>query len=648
MEKEGQVWELEEAPSAAASQASESGIPRVLNLFTMAAGESAPPRIPTPFTMAADYFYPPGKVAASAPTSAPQAKKETQTWELEQGPGQMPMADVLINAAKNAPSSLYGVGESMVQPILHPIDTAQTIGALGKGLYSKAKGTIISQDPAKKAADEAVANAMGEHFSKRYGGIENIKRTFSEDPAGVLADVSAPFTLGGSLAARAPGIIGKAGAAARTAGEAIDPISLALKGTAKGVEKAGEALAYPMALRSGASVSSLQDAAKAGATGNPKFWEFYQGEGKASDYVNALEQAAVDAAAARNKAYQTSKQGLAYNTKPLSFAGIDKTITDQFNSIRSLGKTVRPNAEQALNDVVAVVNEWKAQPKTAGANAVVDMDALKQRIGDIRDAYKGDANASRVVSNAYTSVYDTLKKAAPEYAPMMEAYRNSTKELAEVKKGLGIGKNAPVSQVIRKVLKEQNSKAGNQLFESLAKQNPDLPYMLAGLELSEKLPYGNIRRSLTAGELLGGTGAFAATAMGIPIAPVVYGANLATAPFISPKVSGGAQYGIGKAGSAANASADLYNKIPSMVRAPTYAAGRVYEEAGDADEERMRPVTIRPNRASGGKVGSSSIADRLITAAESAKRMSNKATEPLLRTSDESIARALEIANRHI
>lgn len=56
----------------------------------------------------------------------------------------------------------------------------------------------------------------------------------------------------------------------------------------------------------------------------------------------------------------------------------------------------------------------------------------------------------------------------------------------------------------------------------------------------------------------------------------------------------------------------------------------------------------RQGRATGGKVSSSSIADRLITAAESAKRMSNKATEPLLRTSDESIARALEIANRHI
>jgi hypothetical protein len=61
-----------------------------------------------------------------------------------------------------------------------------------------------------------------------------------------------------------------------------------------------------------------------------------------------------------------------------------------------------------------------------------------------------------------------------------------------------------------------------------------------------------------------------------------------------------------------------------------------------------RPPEEREGRASGGKVSSTSIADKLITAAESAKRMSNKATEPLLRTSDESIARALEIANRHI
>lgn len=77
-------------------------------------------------------------------------------------------------------------------------------------------------------------------------------------------------------------------------------------------------------------------------------------------------------------------------------------------------------------------------------------------------------------------------------------------------------------------------------------------------------------------------------------------------------------------------------------RLANITAPMAYERSLDEPKEK------REGRASGGKVSSSSISDRLITAAESAKRMSNKATEPLLRTSDESIARALEIANRHI
>lgn len=77
-------------------------------------------------------------------------------------------------------------------------------------------------------------------------------------------------------------------------------------------------------------------------------------------------------------------------------------------------------------------------------------------------------------------------------------------------------------------------------------------------------------------------------------------------------------------------------------RLSNITAPMAYERSLDEPKEK------RQGRASGGKVNTSSISDRLISAAESAKRMSNKATEPLLQTSDESIARALEIANRHI
>ena len=56
----------------------------------------------------------------------------------------------------------------------------------------------------------------------------------------------------------------------------------------------------------------------------------------------------------------------------------------------------------------------------------------------------------------------------------------------------------------------------------------------------------------------------------------------------------------------------------------------------------------RVGRKSGGKVGGGSIGDRLVSAAEKAKKEINRATETLLRQPDESVAKALEIANRHI
>jgi hypothetical protein len=71
-------------------------------------------------------------------------------------------------------------------------------------------------------------------------------------------------------------------------------------------------------------------------------------------------------------------------------------------------------------------------------------------------------------------------------------------------------------------------------------------------------------------------------------------------------------------------------------------------EAGDTDEARMRPLTIRPNRASGGRVGADVEAEALVRAAERAKKSFNKTTEPLLNAPDNHIAKALEVANKAI
>jgi hypothetical protein len=61
-----------------------------------------------------------------------------------------------------------------------------------------------------------------------------------------------------------------------------------------------------------------------------------------------------------------------------------------------------------------------------------------------------------------------------------------------------------------------------------------------------------------------------------------------------------------------------------------------------------KPKDDRRVRASGGRISTSSLGDKLVLAAERAKRENSKATEPLLNVNDESIAKALEIANRNL
>jgi hypothetical protein len=61
-----------------------------------------------------------------------------------------------------------------------------------------------------------------------------------------------------------------------------------------------------------------------------------------------------------------------------------------------------------------------------------------------------------------------------------------------------------------------------------------------------------------------------------------------------------------------------------------------------------KPKDDRRVRASGGRIGGSSIGDKLVLAAEKAKKENSKATETLLNVNDENIAKALEIANRNL
>lgn len=175
----------------------------------------------------------------------------------------MSWTDVASGAIANAPASAWQFGKDIAQPFLHPIETAKSVANLTNSTADMAdaatnaflapyverfipdaiKGESLSEpnywdryahalDLQKRqwGGDERVPEAVAAHFADRYGGVENIKRTLASDPVGVAGDVSAVLTAGGSAAARAPGIVGKAGEIARAAGDMANPLMLPAKG----------------------------------------------------------------------------------------------------------------------------------------------------------------------------------------------------------------------------------------------------------------------------------------------------------------------------------------------------------------------------------------------------------------------------------
>lgn len=131
-------------------------------------------------------------------------------------------SDIPGMAYDNFGKSAKQAGSDMVQPFLSPVETAKSLGSLAVGAVQK---LIPGEQSSEKYAD-----AVGEHFAKRYGGWEEFRRTAATDPVGLLLDASTIFSGGGTLAARAPGVAGKVARGTKAVADFVDPISLAAKG----------------------------------------------------------------------------------------------------------------------------------------------------------------------------------------------------------------------------------------------------------------------------------------------------------------------------------------------------------------------------------------------------------------------------------
>lgn len=146
---------------------------------------------------------------------------------IGQQPTTLPLRDVPALAIQNFPKSIVNIGSDIAQAIGSPVETF-------KAIRDVAVGGVQQLIPGEQPQEESF-NQMVEFFKERFGGVENLKRTIAEDPAGFLTDISSVATgAGGVLPLIKTG--GRIGQIART-GETIakgaalaDPITAIGKG----------------------------------------------------------------------------------------------------------------------------------------------------------------------------------------------------------------------------------------------------------------------------------------------------------------------------------------------------------------------------------------------------------------------------------
>lgn len=518
-------------------------------------------------------------------------------WITPGAPPSKPMGEVLSEAAEHFGPGLLNYGAQAAHTIMHPVETAQNLWKLTSGglqnLQSRQAEALGK--PLPEAENEKYGAAAAAHLAEKYGGIENLKRSFAEDPVSVLADLSLPIQGGGGLLARAPGIVGRAGEIVSGTGRMLDPVQLA----AKGVQLTGAPLKKFAAVQSGVGEPVLEEAYGAGLAGGApqqKFREHFTGQAEVGDVVNQAREGLAAMKEERRAAYNREMDKLRMSEnhfderdRILDFGDIDKAI-DKAEEIQTFrgrhGTGPAQVLDEGANDIRSTminhINRWRELPP-ADYHTAEGLDALKRQLwNDMKGAQPGTP-ARAAAQRIYNAVKGTIEGYYPKYTEIMRDYQEASRELDEVTRALSLGDKASIDTSVRKLqsLLRNNvtssfahrAQLGERLSEAGA---PNLRASLAGQALNTSEPRGLAKHAMQnvipaiAGMLGYGTHGGLGAA----------GAMAATLPFMFPRVVGEGAFRAGQARRLIGPTIERARNLPLVTRDIGEAAQPPFRRGG--------------------------------------------------------------------
>ena len=289
-----------------------------------------------------------------------------------------------------------------------------------------------------------------------------------------------------------------------------------------------------LGMTTGAGADTFSTAYRAGKDGSTTFLDNMRGNVPMTDVLDSAKQALTNMRLARGAEYRTGMAGVAADKTVIDFAPIDKAI----NSISSMGsykgQVLNKNAAGTVDEITGLVNQWKSL-NPAEFHTPEGLDALKQAIGDIRDATQFGTPGRKAADSAYNAVKNEVAAQAPTYSKVMKDYTTASETLKEVERALSLGDKAAADTSMRKLQSlmrnNVNTNYGNRLglAKTLEQNGADILPAVAGQAASSWTPRG-----------LQGM-----VATGAGVTSLLHPPTLAALPFTSPRLMGEAAYKLG-------------------------------------------------------------------------------------------------------
>lgn len=311
------------------------------------------------------------------------------------------------------------------------------------------------------------------------------------------------------------------------------PIAGAL---ARGAVSAGRNV---LGATTGVGDEALRAAYSAGRTGGTTAQALRENMRGKSSMLDVLDDARANLETirqARSAAYRQNMASVNAVAKPLDMAPIEQSVNNAVQNFTFKGQAKNPQVAQALQSVSDEVAAWR-QLDPADFHTPEGLDALKQRIGAIRESLPIEARSSRAaVDGVYNSIKRQIESEAPEYAQAMRDYTQASDLIDEITRSLSLNDRATADTAMRKLQSvmrnnvNTNYGARAAAMQALEQQGGrELAPALAGQSLNEWMPRGIQRATGALGTI--GAGSLG----GIPAAAGM-------AALSSPRLMGEAAY----------------------------------------------------------------------------------------------------------